>query len=167
MRYAMTGRGVLWLNGQATPKRVRFQTRDGEEWRDAALGVEIHADAIQGRVVLPQFENSPTPSERSDWLRELIVTDVELPEGMSVFDRDSMADSADAFAAMWDWTSGDPDVVSSRTGCNMPQCEWTSSTRQTPVPSLHGSGTRTYWKRSVRICWPLEQKSEPLSGSTR
>lgn len=109
VRYAMTARGVLWQNGQATPKRVRFRAREGEEWRDAALGVEIHADAIQGRVVLPAFDDAPTPNERSNWLRELIVTDEGLPEAMSVFDRDSMADAADAFAAMWDWSTGDPD----------------------------------------------------------
>lgn len=110
VRYAMTGRGVLWLNGQATPKRVQFHARDGEAWRDAALGVEIHADAIQGHVVLPPFDSPPTPSERSDWLRELIVDDNGLPDSMSVFDRDAMADSAGGFAAMWDWSSGEPDV---------------------------------------------------------
>ncbi|UCZ61892.1 protein DpdJ [Mycolicibacterium phocaicum] len=110
VRYALTGRGVLWLNGQATPRRVQFRTREGEAWRNAALGVEIHADAIQGRVVLPVFSNPPTPSERSEWLRELIVTDAALPDAMSAFDRDSMADSTDVFAAMWDWSSGDPDA---------------------------------------------------------
>lgn len=110
VRYALVGRGVLWLNGQATPRRVQFRIREGEVWREAALGVEIHADAIQGRVVLPEFDYPPTPNERSEWLRELIVTDNELPDAMSVFDRDSMADSTDAFAAMWDWSSGDPDA---------------------------------------------------------
>lgn len=110
VRYAIRGRGVLWLNGEVTPRRVRFRTRVDDDWRDAALGVEIYADAIQGRVVLPLFEGPPTPRERSEWLRELIVTDDSLPEKMSIFDRDAMADTADAFAAMWDWSLGWPDA---------------------------------------------------------
>jgi hypothetical protein len=72
--------------------------------------VEIYADGIQGRVVLPQFEHPPTLIERSEWLRELIITGADLPEDMSVFDRDALADSADAFSVMWRWGSGDPDL---------------------------------------------------------
>lgn len=109
VRYALSGRGVLWRNGQATPRRVRFCAREDAISREAALGVEIHADALRGRVVLPVFDDPPTPRERSEWLRELIVGDAELPDEMSVFDRDSMADSVCAFAAMWDWSVGEPD----------------------------------------------------------
>ncbi|MCP9274057.1 protein DpdJ [Mycolicibacterium arenosum] len=108
VRYAKTAQGLLWMNGQATPKKVRFQTRDVDMIREAALGVEVHADAIQGRVTLPAFDAPPTPSERSDRLRELVLTDPGLPEAMSVFDRNSMADTVEAFAAMWDWSTEGP-----------------------------------------------------------
>ena len=52
VRFACTGRGVLWSDGQSSPKKVRFRAHNGGSWEQAALGVEIYADAIQGRVAL-------------------------------------------------------------------------------------------------------------------
>ena len=109
VRYAESGRGVLWLNGQSSPKRIRFRSGSDESWEDAALGVEIHADALRGRVVLPKVDASPTPNERTEWMRELIDSDPGFPEEMSEFERSGLADAVEAFAAGWDWAAGGPD----------------------------------------------------------
>jgi hypothetical protein len=108
VRYAVSGHGVLWLNGQSSPKRIRFRAsnRESSEW--AALGVEIHADALHGRVVLPSFNDKPSPAERTEWMRELVDNDPGFPEDLSIFDRSGLGDSAEVFAAMWDWSAGDP-----------------------------------------------------------
>jgi hypothetical protein len=109
VRYAQTGRGVLWLNGQSSPKRIRFGMRKGEAWEQAALGVEIHADALRGRVVLPSFDREPSPVERTEWMRALIVDDLGFPEELSIFDRSGLADAAEVVAAKWDWSTAEPD----------------------------------------------------------
>jgi hypothetical protein len=110
VRYVETGRGELWLNGVSSPRRIRIHARIGDSWEKAALGVEIHADALRGRVVLPTFDSDPSPAERTDWMRELIEGDGEFPEALSTFDRRGLGDSAEAFAVTWDWGSGDPDA---------------------------------------------------------
>ncbi len=109
VRYAESGRGVLWLNGQSNPKRIRFCAGSDGSWEQAALGVEIHADALHGRVALPSFDAGPTPAERAEWMRELIESDPGFPDEMSTFDRSGLADAAEAFAAVWDWSAGHPD----------------------------------------------------------
>lgn len=109
IRYAETGRGLLWMNGQSSPKRIRFCASSGESWEPAAIGVEIHADALRGRIRLPSFDDHPSPVERTEWMRELIEGDPDLPEDLSTFDRSGLADSAEAFAATWDWGAGEPD----------------------------------------------------------
>jgi hypothetical protein len=109
VRYAETGRGVLWLNGQSSPKRIRFSTRNGEAWEQAALGVEIHADALRGRAVLPPFDGEPSPAERTEWMRELIDDDPGFPEDLSTFDRSGLADAAEVLGATWDWSVSEPD----------------------------------------------------------
>ena len=110
VRFACMGRGVLWSDGQSSPKKVRFRAHNGGSWEQAALGVEIYADALQGRVALSPFGGDPSPSERTEWLRELIYDNPAFPEGLSTFDRSGLADSAEVFAALWDWSTGDPDI---------------------------------------------------------
>ena len=109
VRFAESGRGVLWENGQSSPKRIRFRAGSDGSWEQAALGVEIHADALHGRVALPSFDASPTPAERTEWMRELVESDPGFPDEMSTFDRSGLADAAEAFAAAWDWSAGPPD----------------------------------------------------------
>ncbi|ORA15571.1 hypothetical protein BST16_09190 [Mycobacterium asiaticum DSM 44297] len=109
VRFACAARGVLWSNGQSNSKRVRFQVRNGEVCEQAALGVEIYADALQGRVALPPLYGDPRPSERREWLRELIYDDRGFPQDLSIFDRRGLADCTEVFAALWDWDTGDPD----------------------------------------------------------
>jgi hypothetical protein len=109
VRYAETGHGVLWVNGQASPKRIRFCARSRESSEGAALGVEIHADALRGRVVMPSFHDKPSPTERTEWMRELIDDDPGFPEALSIFDRGGLSDAAEVFAAMWDWCAGEPE----------------------------------------------------------
>lgn len=101
MRYARTGRGALWVNGRALPERVRFGVRDGDEWVPAALGVEIHCDALVGKVASPTFDQVPSPDERTAWLRHQVLTTSELPDDMTSFDRGSLAEALVAVAATW------------------------------------------------------------------
>ncbi|WP_342660848.1 ATP-dependent RNA helicase DeaD [Rhodococcus ruber] len=110
LRYAESGRGTLWVDGRATPELVVFGESTNDGWVPAALGVEVHCDAIQGKVVLPEFEYDPSPSERVDWMREIVVRNGELPEALSSFDRQSLADALEAASVIWDWTRGAPDL---------------------------------------------------------
>jgi hypothetical protein len=71
--------------------------------------VEIHADAISGRVVPPVLDAAPSPAERSEWIRELIETDRGFPDEVTEFDRSGLADATAAFAVGWQWGPGDPD----------------------------------------------------------
>jgi len=116
MRFACTARGEMWSNGQSQLERLRFQTAEGGTRTQAALGVEIYADAIQGRVVLPRFDHDITPLERADWLSESISRSNQFPIEMSMFDRLALADSAELFSASWDWSSGEPGDSQFRSG---------------------------------------------------
>ena len=109
VRFAESGQGVLWMNGQSTPKRIRFRSDGSDPSHGTALGVEIHADALRCRVEMPRIHEEPTPTERTEWMRGLIASDGRLPEGMTDFDRTSLADATEVVAAGWDWDSGEPD----------------------------------------------------------
>ena len=111
VRFAETGGGTLWQRGQSSPRKIRFQARIGDSWHRAALGVEIHADAISGSVVPPVLDVDPSPAERTEWLRELVAVDRLFPDELTEFDRHSLADAAVAFAVGWQWSSGDPNPV--------------------------------------------------------
>jgi hypothetical protein len=108
LRYASSASGTAWTRGQSNPERIHFYIRRGEDWEPTALGVEIHADALHGRVVLPQFDRPPTRVERVDWLRELIATQGDFPDDLSTFDRHALADAVEAVAVSWSWGRGDP-----------------------------------------------------------
>jgi len=101
MRYACTGRGALWVNGSPQPERIRFGVREGEAWVPAAMGVEIHCDALVGKVVSPAFEGPATPEERTAWLQHQVLTTADLPDDLSSFDRNSLTDSVVTVAATW------------------------------------------------------------------
>ena len=107
VRYAESGSGVLWSNGRSTPTRMRFCT--GADEGRAALGVEIYADALIGRINMPSFIDPPSSAERTDWMRSLVDEDRTFPEEVTTFDRSGLADAMEVFAARWDWESGDPD----------------------------------------------------------
>ena len=87
MRYSLGGAGVLWINGKTQAERIRFGVRDGEDWAPAAMGVEIHCDALIGQVATPDFSTAPQPDERSAWLQHQVLTTTDLPGEMSSFDR--------------------------------------------------------------------------------
>ena len=106
IRYAETCSGVFWMNGQSTPTRMRFCTEtDGDR---AALGVEIYADALVGKIQMPSFVDNPSPTERIEWMRSLVDEEPSFPEAVTTFDRSGLSDSAESFAARWDWDSGQP-----------------------------------------------------------
>ncbi len=107
VRYTESGTGVLWENGQSSPTRMRFITGADEE--RAALGVEIFADALVGKVQMPSFIDNPSPTERTEWMRYLVDEEPSFPESVTTFDRSGLSDTAESFAARWDWDSGDPD----------------------------------------------------------
>lgn len=107
VRYAESGRGVLWMSGQSSPTRMRFcTTTEGER---AALGVEIYADALAGRIRMPSLMDPPSATERTEWMRFLVAEEPSFPEALSSFDRTGLSDSAEALAARWEWSTGDPD----------------------------------------------------------
>lgn len=109
VRFAESGRGVLWTNGQASPRRIRFNSAESDPSQGTALGVEIHADGLRCRVRLPRMDGPPTPVERTEWMRELIASDGGFPEEMTEFDRTNLADATEVVAAGWEWQSGAPD----------------------------------------------------------
>ena len=108
MRFACTARGEMWSGGQSQLERLRFQTREGDLLSPAALGVQIYADALQGRVNLPTFDGEITARERTDWLMESIYRSSQFPIEVSTFDRLALADCAELFSASWNWSNGDP-----------------------------------------------------------
>lgn len=107
VRYAESGSGVLWVNGQSTPTHVRFCT--GTEGERAALGVEIYADALVGQVHMPSFAEDPSPTERTEWMRFLVDEEPSFPEAVTTFDRSGLSDSTESLAARWNWQAGPPD----------------------------------------------------------
>ncbi|MGV9795274.1 protein DpdJ [Gordonia sp. NPDC003422] len=106
VRFAESGQGVLWQNGESTPTKMRFST--GEQSARAALGVEIYADALAGRIQMPSFADDPSPIERIEWMRYLIDVDPSFPAIVTTFDRSGLSDSAESLAAKWDWGIGPP-----------------------------------------------------------
>jgi len=76
------------------------------------MGVEIHCDALVGKVVSPTFEGLPTPDERTAWLQHQVLTSADLPDDLSSFDRKSLTDSVVTVAATWaGLRDNDPDLV--------------------------------------------------------
>lgn len=116
IRFARSARGELRSGGQSQVEAIRFQAAQAGSTYPAALGVEIHADALSGRAVLPEFDHEISPMERAEWLRESILQSAELSGEVSIFDRTGLTDIAELFSASWDWTAGDPSPQQFRTG---------------------------------------------------
>ncbi len=108
VRYAQEARGTLREDGRANPTAVRFVTGADDEKEAAALGVEIYVDAIVGRVALAEFSESPSPQERTEWMRELISADENLSPDITDFDRFHLADCTEVACALWDWSEREP-----------------------------------------------------------
>ncbi|WP_026425210.1 protein DpdJ [Actinokineospora inagensis] len=90
IRYARTARGTLW-NPAAEPVHLEFGVGGATDWVPAALGVDLHCDALEAVVEVPAEPGEPTRVERTGRLRYMVLVEAELPETMSVFDRDLLA----------------------------------------------------------------------------
>jgi len=91
VRCARTARGTVW-DPRSRPVRLRFGLGDRDTWTPAALGVDIHCDAFEGTVKVPDQTASPNPQERTNRLRHGLEVEADLPESISTFDRESLVD---------------------------------------------------------------------------
>jgi hypothetical protein len=101
MRYATDATGVLRINGKPQVERIRFGQREGADFVPAALGVEMHCDALIGQVVVPAFAEPPSADERSAWLEHRILTGSDFPADMTSFDRGAIAEVLRTVAVTW------------------------------------------------------------------
>ena len=108
MRYTTEAVGVLRVNGTPQVERIRFGQRDGTGFAPAALGVEIHCDALIGRVMVPRFAESPSTDERAAWLEDQVLTGDEFPADMTSFDRGALAEVVRTVAVTWAGAQQDP-----------------------------------------------------------
>ncbi|MEV6876784.1 protein DpdJ [Amycolatopsis sp. NPDC051128] len=92
IRFARTARGTMWDQTGPAPRPVRlvFGTGVRDDWVPGAVGVDVHCDAVTGIVRVPDVPDDPTPAERTSRLRYLLTAEADLPEPMSVFDRDRL-----------------------------------------------------------------------------
>jgi hypothetical protein len=91
LRYARTARGTVW-DPQSRPVHLRFGLGNPTAWTPAALGVDIHCDALEGIAHIPDRPVSPTPQERTHRLRHLLQVEAELPDELSTFERETLAE---------------------------------------------------------------------------
>jgi hypothetical protein len=101
MRYTTDATGVLRINRTPQVERIRFGKRDGADFVPAALGVEIHCDALIGNVVVPSFVGGPSADERAAWVEHQILTGDAFPADMTSFDRSAVAEVLRAVAVAW------------------------------------------------------------------
>lgn len=101
MRYTTDATGVLRINGTPQVERIRFGKRDGADLVPAALGVEIHCDALIGQIVVPEFAGAPSADERAAWMEHQILTSEAFPADMTSFDRGAVAEVLRAVAVTW------------------------------------------------------------------
>ena len=90
-RFALGAHGTTLTRGDVAPEAVEiaFESSTGNGNR-AALGVELEVDAFNLEIHVPSIESNPTPGERSDRLRTLILNDEELPSNLNWFQRLSL-----------------------------------------------------------------------------
>jgi hypothetical protein len=90
IRYARTASGTVW-GPQPRVVRLHFGS-GGDAWHPAALGVDVHCDALEGTVRLPEPIRPPDPVERSSRLRHHLLVEADLPAELSSFDRESLTE---------------------------------------------------------------------------
>ncbi|WDZ84709.1 protein DpdJ [Micromonospora cathayae] len=90
VRFARTAHGTIW-RPRPEPVRLKFGAMSGELWEPAALGVDVHADALQGRTRMPDRLPAITGLERAQRLRQVLTAEASLPETMSDLDRTTLA----------------------------------------------------------------------------
>ncbi|WHT23262.1 protein DpdJ [Crossiella sp. CA-258035] len=88
IRFARTAHGTLW-NPTAEPVQLEFGI-GGAEWVPAAIGVDLHCDALEAVVKVPVEPGEPTPTERTTRLRYAVLVEADLPKTMTVFHRESL-----------------------------------------------------------------------------
>ncbi|ONI83419.1 hypothetical protein ALI22I_33435 [Saccharothrix sp. ALI-22-I] len=93
IRYARTAVGTIW-QPQARVVRLHYGVGDGDAWRPAAIGVDVHCDALEGEVRFPETIHRPDPTERTSRLRHNILVEADLPDELSSFDRESLTEIA-------------------------------------------------------------------------
>ncbi|GAA1546983.1 protein DpdJ [Kribbella lupini] len=108
MRYTTEATGVLRINGAPRVERIRFGKRDGADFVPAALGVEIHCDALIGHVLVPGFTGAPSADERAAWMEHQIMTGDAFPADMISFDRSAIAEVLRTVAVTWAGVRQDP-----------------------------------------------------------
>lgn len=160
VRFAETAKGTLWRAGQALPQRIRFVSSSDSDDSRTAIGVELHADAMQGQVVLPQFDGPVSPLERAEWVRELITRRADFPDAVSNFDRAALADAVDVAAAEWNWDRTDP------TESEFADKLWSAATRLGTVDPAD-PGALAGWIRSPQIAKQLRKDLLASRAPTR
>jgi hypothetical protein len=91
VRYARTARGVIWRQ-QAEPVHLEFGHNENGTWTPGAVGVDIHCDALECAVRMPDRVRAPDPQERTARLRHRLEVEADLPDEMSAFDRRTLGD---------------------------------------------------------------------------
>lgn len=90
MRFARTASGAVW-DPTGRPVQLRYGVGGGDLWRPAAVGVDVHCDAMAGVARTPEPVAAPTPAERTSRLRHRLVVEADLPVELSSFDRESLS----------------------------------------------------------------------------
>ncbi|MEU7527724.1 protein DpdJ [Saccharothrix sp. NPDC042600] len=91
IRYATTASGTVWAPDARTV-RLHYGVGEGDSWSPAAVGVDVHCDALEAVVRLPGEVMRPSAAERSSRLRHHILVEADLPADLSWFDRQSLAE---------------------------------------------------------------------------
>ncbi len=108
MRYTTDAVGVLRINGVPQVERIRFGKRVGAGFAPAALGVEIHCDALVGQVVVPSFADPPSADERAAWMEHQVLTGEGYPADLTSLDRRAIAEVLRSVAVAWEGAKQDP-----------------------------------------------------------
>ena len=91
MRFARTASGTVW-DPTGRPVRLQYGVGGSNSWRSAAVGVDVHCDALAGVAQIPDVIAAPTPAERSSRLRHRLLVEADLPVELSSFDRESLSE---------------------------------------------------------------------------
>ena len=98
IRFARTASGSVWDPSEREVQLTFGLNKDGD-WAEAGLGMDMQCDALDCAVRLPTALGTPDAAERSEWLRECLVSGPDLPSAMSTFDRNALSDVTELAAA--------------------------------------------------------------------